>query len=717
MKIKSKTLKPLLTPLNDRDQCDVLPAGSPRIKINWSVRDGSLVRSEGWQRLLNQVPYCNQDLHDQLLGMQFHYDENTPATANSDAVVAWPSASCDSVRQMWATGRQPITLVSEVETDYGGRILIAATQSRIYCLNVTTGNWRLLANGIGPIEAGGFASRFKMAHLNDVMLFTNNFDRPHVWVNDTLPHGCKMRAIDTVEEMNRIGLYRARDVVSHKGYLMCGNIDLGGSNYAGGLIWCYAGKPFAWARISQDHSNFQDLVNHSIMGFAEAGDWIIVITNRGLWRGAVTGRVESAFQFGLNYEAKGQLDKCCAFANTIVSVGQGAFYFARNNIYYVDPTTPEPVLIDWMDNATKEVFDTINLECCESHVGGYRPEKNELWFSWAAGNDCKPNRSIVFNLKYKTAHIIDAGFTAFGGYRADSRPTFRDLLESLCACDSEDLAPYIIKEGLGCNSLTCPTTLTHVYSDQPLVIEDPDEPEEPIVTEDWDAPESSDNSFCDAIGGARLMDYCGECNEKQLFIGAASEDDCLKEITEDAYLREIAQDLTSYMPTPDDDDVFSFAPPSDGNHVPTGYDSEMVLGPWLLGESELSDVNLKRIVMHIEQQVIEGRINALVLRVGKSNFPVDPRNQNCGITWGPELPKVIECQNEMSPEQYNAKGYRPSNDLNWELYETAKFLYLEIKVRGLVAQGDATGGFAPAIGGNVKVLGIEAFFQDRKGSF
>lgn len=140
----------MLTPLNTRSQPDVLAFGEARVKTNFAIVDGGLARMAGYRRLLDQTPYCNQDLHDQLINAQFRYGQTTPVTIGASDEEIFPSSKCGSLQLIPEERRsvEYVTLVKQVNTTYGGRMLIVGTQSRLYLLNEYTGNWRLLADAL-----------------------------------------------------------------------------------------------------------------------------------------------------------------------------------------------------------------------------------------------------------------------------------------------------------------------------------------------------------------------------------------------------------------------------------------------------------------------------------------------------------------------------------------------------------------------------------------
>jgi hypothetical protein len=710
-----KQIRPLLAQLNNREQPDVLPIGTARSRVYLSTVDGKLARAHGFRRFLDQDPYCNQDLHDQLLPLQIRYLDTVPKTDGADDVEAYPSAKCGAVLQVGDRGVEHVTLLREIQSAFGSRYLLAGTQSRLYLLNETTGNYRMLADGFGGEINDALEVRWRVAVLNDEVVATNNVDRIQHWLLDDPITGCNMQAFQPITDLETIRVYRAKIVVEYMGYLVLMNLHIGGSPMPGKVTWSPRYLPLTHdpvdIKIDVDSQSDQNLPNQVILNAVEFEGLMAIFTDQGIWSMNVTGNSTTPFDFAPMYRQTSGLYKCLAFPNTLVSTGEMLFWCGRDQIYSMSGSTSGPITIEWIKNASKKLFDEINKGCCESHVAVFNPITEEIWISYASGDSCVPNQTLVLNLRYQTAYYRPEGYTAFAMFRSDARVNFRDFLWQNCVCTPAALTTEYIKEGLPCTDPDCDFIPDAVFTaDASVTTVDPDDAQNPIITEDYDAAEASEHSLCALLGDKKASDYCQECNEEQIFVGAYAVDKCLKDIGPAAYSLEICQiaglsgDRTGY----------TLAPPTvDANsYVSLGYNSSLVLGPIALGDSE-QEVNMQWVNLFYRADISAWPC-AIGLTVGVASVPLDSNDDSCPIVWHDPEYKMLECINDQSPDEYKSNNERPILKMNWPLLRTARYLYLRFDIVGLSQTGQIDSAKVPAIGGVCDLYSLELRYQSRK---
>jgi hypothetical protein len=706
-----KTIRPLLAQLNNREQPDVMPIGTCRSREYFSTVDGKMSRAHGFRRFLDQTPYCNQDLHDQLLTLQIYYDETIPETEDSNLVEEYPSTKCGTVLTTRAYGNEHVTLLREIQSDFGNRYLLAGTQSRLYLLNETTGNWRILADGFGGDTNDALEIRWRVAVLKERVVVTNNVDRIQYWQIDEPTKGCNMQAFQPIDDLETILVYQAKIVVEYMGFIVLLNIYEGGNPMPGKVIWSGRDLPVVYdpmnSDLSPDSQQDQQLPNQVILNAVEFQGLLAIFTDQGIWAMNVTGNDLAPFDFSTMYRQTSGLYKCLAFPNTLVSTGEMMFWCGRDQVYSMSGSTSGPVTIEWIKNASKKLFDEINKGCCEAHVAAFNPITEEIWISYASGNSCVPSQTLVLNLRYQTAYYRPEGYTAFAMFRSDSRINFRDFLWQYCACPIASLTAEYIKEGLPCADPDCEFTPDAVYTaDAFKTVYDPDT-QETIITEDWDAAEASEHSLCHLLGDKKSSDFCRECNEEQIFVGAYEADKCLKDIGPSAYSLEVcniagqSEDRVGFTA---DSPVIGAA-----SYQTFGYNSSLVLGPISLGDTT-QEVTMQMVTLFIKAAATDYPC-AIGLSLGVAAQPLDSNDDSCPIVWHDPEYWLLQCENEQTPEEFKANQERPSLRVNWPLLRTGLYVYLKFEIVGLDQVGDVESLKVPAVGGICDLYSLELRYQ------
>lgn len=719
---KDITQSPLTGRLNVRSLPDAMPDTEFRLRRNMAcVEEGKMTRRAGWQRFLFNNNYRNEDLHDQLLPLQQYYDDASPQPIGAEDVTAYPSGLCAAGIKQRNNLREVITFGMEVESSYGSRRLLFGTQSRIYVLNETTGNYRILTDGRGGSTDVGLGTRFYGAVLQDEVFFTNNVDVPFYWPIDGAPVGCGMQSTREMADLELIGLTKAAVVKSVKGHLLLMDVVIQGKRYSNRIHWSDLndGTSHDPAKIDSI-AGFKDLEYGEVILNAEIlGSELIIYTKRSIYIGNTTGNADDAWDFRKIYTEPKTGDKCLAYRNTLVSIGSAHIYAGRDGFYMWDTYRAEPELVEWIDPASGAVFSgiptfqAINERCCDSHIAGFKPSANqnsegeskgEIWFSWAEPGSCLPSKTIVFNNEFKFVDLVDHGFSMFVNFTNNGRISLRDWILQSCMCAIGDAAELaLIKEPVFPAS-TCPPSPqgfapVSIYTDEEMT-------RYGVTTENWDKADADEESLCAFMGGLTADQYCRSCDHTRLFVAASTEDYCLKQIGT-SYNRERCTNAATGAGTTNGSGYNHFS----GTYTPDGYYSEVISGPRRFGSSEMK--NIIRFMLEAEagDQVAPC---VLVLFIGYSHSPYDPLkgyksdpnlNQNAsdgaGILWEEVGRQYLQTPLPDSPQALQADGLNPNelDGFHWPVWNNGKHLYWRLVIASLTTQSDLASALKAALGG------------------
>lgn len=373
--------------------------------------------------------------------------------------------------------REAITLLEEFPSGEGTRRLVAATESRIYALSDLTHNWHIIADGkSGGGNCGCGSRRFHTARVGNYLIFTNNYDDVLAWPFDGPLSGCDLQGAKAISDLVTLQIRKAGVAVEYKGFLFLMNLEIEGLRYVSKAVWSDFGDPLSFVPSNDSLASDSDIGDpgEAVIEAKVLGDYLYVFKERSIWR--VTLVDPSAGLFSMQQVYHGE--HVPRYRNTIVSTGDAIYFFGPDDIYEFNLYGQEPKVVEWMHRATRMVFDdnlvfsSEHLGCgiekskCDLAVGGWDAVNQNLWFSWVSKKngdgtsvaettktgflpqhsvDC-PNRSLVFNMRHQASSYVDHGFSSFGSYRPETRPTLRDWLRQLGACGEESFPPDT-KEG------------------------------------------------------------------------------------------------------------------------------------------------------------------------------------------------------------------------------------------------------------------------------
>lgn len=524
---KTVSLKPLTSVMDVRSLPNDMKYGPIRYRLNWWMNQNArLARLPGWTRFLNETPYYNADLHDQLLPLQVYYDGG-----DVDSATSWPNALCDGTLKTRTAVREPLSLMFETLSTSGNRNLITGTQSRLYEFNYSNRNWRLLADGMGGPHRDDFTIRFRCAQVKDTVVFTNNYDKPQKYLLDTEAKGCAVRVTSEITELNTIKLSRAKHIIAYKGYIILGDVVMDGRRMKGTMVWCASNRPEKWDPIDTAlDCGSQELPGQEIRGWEHLGDGIVIYTDKEIWKCYTTGNKDAPLEFTRVYrsdDGKG----CLFYENTLVSSGTTHYYLGKDGTYTFTPYVNEPSQEEWINKGDGLMFANINESCGGGTNAAYYAEFDAIFVWWAAYDAYMPEQCFIFQPKFNFTAYADFGATAACQFTVDDRPGFRDYMFSPgCACGDTDYKAMFVKEGYSGRTADCTAAPVHVWTDETMTIDG-------FVTENWLSENPSADSLCHILGTQNAEDLCASCAQSRKFIFAHYQDWCIKDFN-NAYSRE-----------------------------------------------------------------------------------------------------------------------------------------------------------------------------------
>lgn len=738
-------LSPLTGPLDLRSPPDLMANRSMRYRLNLrTVERSKLRRAEGFEKLLSQDPYNNQDLHDQLLVLH-------------------------------NTARQPITLLFESESSRKQKSLFAGTEGQIFKLNNTTGNWEMLGYGFGRDGVTASGPRFKAARQGDYVVFTNDYDLPQYHI---LEQGYPADGpfIQPIPDLDVIGLTKARHVWTWKNVVFFADVEMDGQRYPFRIVWGNFDDPLSFDPSKADSiAGSKDLnANEQILGGMALGNVFLIYTTHGIWEMSAVGG-EQSFDFREAYPGnRSDFLGVLKYPNSLVNVGDHHIYLGSDKIYWFNPYMAAPEAPEWIHAATKDLFSEIDSELCEVHIGHL--DGDEIYFSYAtvgATADC-PNRTIRINKRYEVVDLIDIGFSAFCEFTPGSSPTIRDFIlnNDICTADELNDADLLFKdEGLpldvdgetaafvpqvvhtanpihfmgavtvtdagdpavdgvytyeastgryvhpdgyyiqrtnptapdyfgietlydvvGTSLYTNPLTLAGAWANvtggagpAPTVTPNGDV----LTVEDYNQVTSDSDSLCALLGDQSFDSICQVCPRNRLFIAAYSADWCIKQMNS-GFARETCSNPTGVGTVGEFGYTSSIAA-----YTRVGYDSILRFGTLYNKDGDVVVERFQLNYLALPEQFDDQA--QIVLHVGVSAQPIDPNDgppdaSTCGIKWYERSTKDLICLSNLTAAQHAAGKTQPSLNLHWNFFHCGPYMYLQLKMDGT--------------GGNVEFSGV-----------
>ncbi len=638
---KPVSIAPLTGPLDVRSSPDSLPQNALRMRMNWqTIDENKLRRGCGWTKLLDQPTYNNQDFHDQLLTFS-------------------------------GTTREPVTMLYESESTKGIRMLWLATQSRIFRMNQTTGNWKLIGDGFGGGEGVDCAGhRFKAAVIGDFMLFTNGFDAPQYHRLEQPPFDSTLLA--PIPDLETIRLTRARLVWAWKDVPFFADVTMDSQDQPNLVVWGNYRDP-----ISFDPSKPDSLAGLKPLGYGErvlngaptSANTYLLYTTHSIWEITPVGGAQ-VFNWREAYNGrKTDFNGILKYENALVDLGGDHLYMGSDRFYLFSPYRSSPEPVEWLHRADAVLYDDIDTAACSVHLGWVHG--NEAFFTVKRNSDVGcPGITVRINTKYKVADIIDHGFTAACNFRSQAVPTIRDFIldKRICTPDGLDAAGYgWVNEGLPSSALVPSAAFEpdSIYTDTALVVDG-------ASVEDYTAESADETSLCALLGATRLDDICKFCESPSLLVLASSQDLCLKEYG--GFYRERCVNPTAVGTTADLGYTSSV-----GIYLLDGYTSLLRWPPAFMEAVKMTLERFKLNGIPVTQEVP----SLLLLRVGISGQTADPNTDECAIVWHDRESRELKCVGVKNPLQHLDAGSAPAQPIEWRMWDVGRNIFIELRIEGV----------------------------------
>lgn len=559
--------------------------------------------------------------------------------------------------------REAITLLDEIVTETG-RKLIASTMSRVYELNQSSGNWRILADGLGSSmysSAQCTCNRIRgvSATMGGYLLYTNNFDQPMIYFVGDGQTGCDVRALQIITDLDALGITQAGGVVVWKGFAIWFDLTENGSRYGGDVMWSDLEDPNSYIESDTSFAGRATIaVGETILAAAPLGNWLMIYTDKSIIRLSLVGG-EDVFNFERIYTGGNALK----YKFSLVNGGDFHLYLGESDIYMFTQFDTRPINVNWITRAAGMIFngiveddatyEPINKDACELVTGGWSEEKHEAWLSWPTGDNICPNVTLRLNIKFGAADFIDHGFTAFKTFRKDERPTVGEWIEDMGICPRGSKVATEFKDGDVCSG-----TQTEVQN-PPLYIRNPEE--------DPNLPVHAD-SLCARLSGMTMNDFCQDCPSPATFIVASASDFALKQYEDDIYYREmLGGGPLNYDGYSCHGEYYVFA----------GYDTVMQEG----AESYRNDDEkiIKRAMLEA-QPLAQSTPSPLTMDVAYGSQPT------C-MTWVSTRNLDFECQTNKTEAQHLTDRTRQDGTFDFPVWRRGRYISTRFRISGIGGGG------------------------------
>lgn len=588
-----------------------------------------------------------------------------PATPMYFPVLNYSYVYCGGVLHTLSGCREAITMLSEIVTA-AGRKLVAATMSRVYELNQSTGNWRILADGLGNSgytvdQCTCNSVRGISATLGGYLIFTNGFDSPSSYFLGDNASGCGLQSLQTITDLLALGITRAGGVVVWKGFVIFFDFTENGERMGGTLLW--GDFENAASFIESDTSlagRATIAVGETILAAAPLGNWLMVYTDKSIWRVSLVGGTDV-----FNFERIYQGGNAMKYKFSLINGGDIHLYLGESDVFALSQFDSRPINVPWITKAAGMIFngitedhatyDPINKEACNMVTGGWSEETHEAWLSWPTGENVCPNVTLRFNMKFSAADFVDHGFTSFLTFREDNRPTIGQFLEDLGVCPRGTLVATGSKDGGVCMGGAA------VVQNPPLFIFN--ETENPLLPID-------PRSLCHLLQGKTLADFCEDCAVAATFIAASAEDFTLKQVEDDILYREmLGGNFLAY-------DAYS-CHGEFYHHV--GYQTVMQQG---MENYRSEDEKVIKMIALEAEPLAQSTPSIVTAEVGYAAQPFP----NC-TTWKATKDLDYECLTARTQAQHIAAKSRPDSTFYFPVWRRGRYLSARFIIDGIGGGG------------------------------
>lgn len=559
--------------------------------------------------------------------------------------------------------REAVTMLQEVVTS-SGRKLIASTMSRIYELNQSAGNWRILADGLGNSgytvnQCGCNEVRGVSATMGSYLIYTNNFNAPLIYFLGDEPSTCGLQAMLPITDLVALGITKAGGVVTWKGFTIFYDFTEEGVRNGGSVLWSDLEDPNSYIESDTSFAGRATVaVGETILAAAPLANWLILYTDKSIIRVTLVGG-EDVFNFERIYQGGNALK----YKFSLINCGDQHMYLGESDVYVFTQFDTRPINLAWVTKSAGFIFkgiaeddmtyDPINKDACDLVTGGWSDEKREAWISFPTGTNICPNVTLRMNLKFNAADFIDHGFTAMMTFRADDRPTVAQWIEDMGICPRGSLVAMGRKDGPVC------TGSSVAVANPPLYIRNPEEnPDLPVHPD----------SLCNRLTGLTMEDFCQDCASEATFITASAADFTLKQQEDDVYYRQmLGGNIELYDAYSCNGEFYHNDP----------YDTAMQTGA---NDFRNDDEKIVKMIGLEAEPLPQSTPSSLEMDVGYGSQP------SC-MVWKDIRPLDYECQTELTLAQLTARGLRKDGTFYFPTWRRGRFLAARFRLSGIGGGG------------------------------
>lgn len=649
---RSYTVKPVDGALDTRSTPDQIQLGSWRERQSWEcLAHGKMCRMSGWKHLCADVYNNNADLHDQLLSI-----------AGGGHV------------------KQPIILLHEAVQPLGLNKLFAATQNRIYALNNSTGNWRVISDQYGGTPQSGCPdAAWWAAGTADIVTFTNGVNKPVYHVVDTPPDAVTQQSVALIPDCESLNISTVGLMFTWNHLTFYANVTQDGAKASYRVLWSDYDRPLSLKpKKSVSLAGFFDMAfGEVILNAAPMGNVLFFYTNMGVWQCSIAG-VDQVLSFQKRYDAPRPGLRCLAYARTLISTGVEHYFMSGDGVYVYSYYVDSPQRIDWIHKATAVIYEDLNTGRCNAHLAGYDSQKKQITFWWAKNGQNCAGQGLVLSTEFNFVSTIPYGATAAANFGPNQQYSLRDFLLDKCICTLAGLDAAgggFVKEGGYCvaqTDRTCSAYPTSFYSNTSVNLDG-------RMIEDTSQLSADANSLCHLLGNLTVGDVCNaefsadQCRPVDRFIFASSADYCIKENDPNALYREVCTAFTGC-----------------GSYSKLGYRSPLKSGPMDFGMPTLRKLlSMFEPEMYPAMQTIPSMLS---VKIGGATRAVDPLAPDCAILYEPVQLIPLKCPDPKTATEHASDGTFGDDDYALRCFTWGENIFLEIDVVNPAAEPVDTGG-------------------------
>lgn len=300
----------------------------------------------------------------------------------------------------------PVTTLYSWSREWGGRILLAGSQSGVHRWSPASGVWTALS-GVPVLESG---ERRSFAALGKYCIFAGGLGG--ATAEGVRAYDVDLGTVSAIPSLTDIALTSANHVIEWRGVVFLLDVVMGGVRVGHRAVWSGRNDPLRYAPSDDSVAGQYDLdPGEIILGAAISGDSLYILTDRSIWRVVATGDDE-VFRFQQVYRSDSG-HRCLWAPYTLDVLPDGNLIYLGDNgrIYVYSPYQPAPEEPEWISVATPGV--KLRLPACRLFFGRVCDNgatvEYLLSFPTSSGDDA-PTQTYAIDFERTCVTRIDHGF-------------------------------------------------------------------------------------------------------------------------------------------------------------------------------------------------------------------------------------------------------------------------------------------------------------------